>query len=660
MNESICLYGGYIYYPKEYLVKFDENSIINGSIGGAESWLIYSADMFAKAGFTVTVVCDCEKYHFSETGVEYVPVKDSFNILKDRHFRYLISNREFSGMFYYKSDLKLIMLHNMDFDLFDEEDKSIFNEDSYFSICYLSEYQKKQIINKHGLKQTHKLYKVIQGIDWSLYGYKVQKKNKMVWSSNKRRGLKYFIENVFPLIKREIPDFELDVCTYLDEFNGEYEGIDGVNMLGTLNKRELALKQCESKIWVYPNTGKLDNGDLFGETFCLSAVENAAAGNAIIVANKHGFSDTLCGYEGFVGDECFDDDLDFIANDEKLTDFANILAERAIMLLRDEEYRKHLANNARDICSQYTFENAIKYWICLLKMSYGRCNLSEYMVDELNTRMVFHIWVPVIKTTFYENLNKVHFSCIRRFKDRFKESVIVISAEDVKDPYIEKIKQDIYSLGLPGNITIKIKQNSMLYREAVTFNDEIMFKMDKLDGITFFSHNKGTSRYEFSLGCFRNLVRWVTYMYYMNLNDFNQVRHHLSTPFSVTYGTLLYKYEYERDVRINENGWCYLGSLQWINTKKLYELYGRNKTVYDTSDAEMFIPNNFVFDEEKFRSFRFSRFDAGDLFVGDEFLGNDEKFDYMLWLNAGSDNDVINGYNAFNDDVIKEIWGYNI
>ena len=61
--------------------------------------------------------------------------------------------------------------------------------------------------------------------------------------------------------------------------------LPGVEVLGKLSKEELAEYQKKSKIWVYPGT--------FPETFCITAVENAAACNVIIAPLSYGLGSTL-------------------------------------------------------------------------------------------------------------------------------------------------------------------------------------------------------------------------------------------------------------------------------------------------------------------------------------------------------------------------------
>lgn len=652
-KETICLYGGYMYYPIDKIKQFNFDSIEKDALGGSDSWLVYTAEELSKIGFDVSVVCDCGKYHITENGTKYYPVYDSHWLLKDTKFRYLISNDEFGGLTFYNAEVKIMMVHSNGFKVFESEDRNRFTEDAYYKICYLSEFQKQRFIEQYGLTQEWKFNKVRIGIDWNLYTDTNQyvKKNKMVWSSHKSRGLGFFIEKVFPLIRQQVPDFELEFCSYLDETDGVYDNIEGIVNLGQLTKHELANKQKEAKIWVYPNTGVFEGGVLAGETFCLTCVENVAAGNAVVVANKHGFSDTLNGYSGFVGDDLFDDNSWVMSDEGKQNEFAKVLAERAVELLLNEEYRNALVNELYDICKQYTFENSLYDFLNVMKKKNSRLDFSEYMVDNLKTRLVFHWWIPQVKTPMYHKINDLHLACLKYYNNRFNETVMVLSCDDTNDTYVEVFKKKIFDLGIRGDIQIKIIKNNHIYREGVTYNDEIMHKLDKLDGITFFGHNKGTSKYITDKGDFERLLLWNNAMYYMNLDNFNHVRHHMSETFSLCYGTFLFINQ-TKQFRLNENDWCYLGSFQWINTKKLYDYIGGNKSGYDTGDAEMFIPSKVPFHTDRVRSYRFTRF-VNECFNVNKDLNEGTEFFYNL-LNSISYGEHLENFYEFHTKMCSD------
>lgn len=65
----------------------------------------------------------------------------------------------------------------------------------------------------------------------------------------------WLIENVFPEIRKQVPDFEISICGYFDDFNEPIFQQEGIKVLGNITKDELAREQMSSKIWIYPNHG---------------------------------------------------------------------------------------------------------------------------------------------------------------------------------------------------------------------------------------------------------------------------------------------------------------------------------------------------------------------------------------------------------------------
>ena len=107
----------------------------------------------------------------------------------------------------------------------------------------------------------------------------------MVWSSHKSRGLRFFCEKIFPKIKEKINNFTLHVCSYINDNQDEYLLQDGIKVLQNVPKQQLIGLQKKSKIWIYPNIID-EGGKRPKETFCITAMENAAALNALIIPNN--------------------------------------------------------------------------------------------------------------------------------------------------------------------------------------------------------------------------------------------------------------------------------------------------------------------------------------------------------------------------------------
>lgn len=395
MKAIIGIYCGELYFPEELIHHWDESNLLKGGIGGSEVWAIEISKQFVKNGYRCIIFGDPDKCHIDKSGVEYITKERTTAILKATKFKYFITSRK---TFILEQNIKAehiyLMLHDP-FVLFSAKYEDL-HMDKIVKIAIQSDFQKRLVKDTYRGLTNEDFFRTFQGVDESYYKDvdSFNKRNKMLWSSHKIRGSKFLIEKIFPLIKKEIPDFEIDVCGYANDMTDEYFLQEGINVKGNVSKEELTRLQKESKIWIYPNFGLFENGRINDETFCITAVENALAKNALILANKTCFSSTLEGYHGFIGTELFEEDED-VLNSDRMNDFAKIIAEQAIKLLKDENYRKQLANNANEICRKYTWENAAKTFLDEFKKEeYPRKNkriiiLSAICYRDFNLEKIF-------------------------------------------------------------------------------------------------------------------------------------------------------------------------------------------------------------------------------------------------------------------------------
>lgn len=359
---TIGIYVGSLYFPKELMHKWDERNLYTGGIGGSEIWAIELAKQLTKAGYICVIFGDPEKEHVTSEGITYIPMEFYDYYIERFEFDYFIASRRINFL---KRNIKskkfFLMLHDpfiLDAEHIDDETLIKIS-----AIFVQSDFQKRLLEEKYPeLKKVEgKIRYTFQGVDKSWYESQMLKKNKMVWSSHKIRGSRFLIEKIYPKIKKEVPDFEIDVCGYADDVSDSYFKQDGVNILGNVSKERLTQLQKESKIWIYPNFGLFENGKINDETFCITAVENALAHNALILADRTCFSTTLNNYTGFVGTELFKDSD--ILDNKYMEDFANVIAEQAIKLLKDESIRDQFAEDAYNICCNYTWENVAKTFL---------------------------------------------------------------------------------------------------------------------------------------------------------------------------------------------------------------------------------------------------------------------------------------------------------
>jgi glycosyltransferase involved in cell wall biosynthesis len=192
-----------------------------------------------------------------------------------------------------------------------------------------------------------------------------KKTNSMVWSSSLARGFADFYEYVVQPILKEVPDFKLYVCSGTiapTDYNllNRAKYLPGVKVLNTLSKEELANLQRTAKIWIYPG--------VFPETFCITAVENANAGNIIISPLSYGLSTTL-------------DNINYlkewnlpILNKEN----ASLFVEKALTALKNNDYGISLAIECLNSCKEYNWDRAAKEIVDMIEND----NITPYELEQ--------------------------------------------------------------------------------------------------------------------------------------------------------------------------------------------------------------------------------------------------------------------------------------
>lgn len=355
--------GIYTFYLGNGEPVWDEGS---NNLGGSETWTIRVAEEFAKLGYHVIVFGNPTCWHFVPYGdgtVEYT-YRDYF---KERcqyqHFDYFISSRVAEEL---SPDIQCENIYIMSHEAringagtYQDLKPNLFKK-----IICLSDWHADMLVRDYPGLERSRISLSFNGVDRELYlpEKTPQKRNMMVWSSCKERGLKYFIDAVFPCVKRMVPDFELVVCSYNNDVPESYATLPGIRIVGRLSKQELANLQLEAKIWAYLNYGiDEETGYPAHETFCITAVENGMAGNALICSNASGLDTTLRGYSGLVGTDL---DLSFNnMNAETRNQLKNEIVAKIVHLLYEDESGEEcqrLGTEAKEICSKYVWRDAAK------------------------------------------------------------------------------------------------------------------------------------------------------------------------------------------------------------------------------------------------------------------------------------------------------------
>ena len=129
--------------------------------------------------------------------------------------------------------------------------------------------------------------------------YKNIDKVKLIYSSTPQRGLS-ILYSVFDELYKEDKNIELNVFSSFDIYGHHQRNIpfeplfemcrkhEGINYYGSVPHDEVMRAMVANHIMAYPS--------LWEETSCITAMENASAGNLIVTNNLGALPETTCGY----------------------------------------------------------------------------------------------------------------------------------------------------------------------------------------------------------------------------------------------------------------------------------------------------------------------------------------------------------------------------
>jgi glycosyltransferase involved in cell wall biosynthesis len=205
------------------------------------------------------------------------------------------------------------------------------------------------------------------GVDISRYPLKFVKQKfnapvlhnpKFVYSSSPDRGLWQLLQS-WPYIREEFPEAELSVCYGVEKWSSYVKWAHtrsgemavqilklmdqpGITDLGKIGQDKLAELQLEADAWLYP----LDSIQST-ETGCITAIENAAAGNTLIT--------TDC--------DCMEEEFGKIGTIVPLPFNAEEYASEAIKVLRDEDFMNYQRESGREFAEQRDWGLISKQWL---------------------------------------------------------------------------------------------------------------------------------------------------------------------------------------------------------------------------------------------------------------------------------------------------------
>lgn len=353
-----------------------DRSTVDAGMAGSETWAAELAAEFSRRGYQVLLFGDPTHAHLDRDGIAYIPHEQMEDQLAFDYVDAFIASRSCEPLkMKIHSGQNFVMIHdvfisaNPGYDIMDWAVKKY---------AYLSEWHKEFLLSHHRGMKPEKMFLSMNGVNAAAYAEvrstwndtnKLHefrgKKNQTIYSSSPDRGLKALLQ-ILPVIRKAVPDFIVKVAYGFHNWEAaararnsgaeliEIEAIKklmdqpGVEYLGRIDKASLARHQIESKVWLFPTW--------FTETFCITAVENALAGNALVSSNLAGLRSTVGGsgilIDGFGS-----------YGGPHSKEYIDKFIQTAIMLLSDPYCLHRHQNAAHKGLSRFTWESCADGWL---------------------------------------------------------------------------------------------------------------------------------------------------------------------------------------------------------------------------------------------------------------------------------------------------------
>ena len=359
-KETVAIFHGE--FPNAWI--WDESNYATGkNVGGSEVWAIRLSQELSKLGYVVFIFANPETFHVDKYGVFWCKADTFKSMAKMIHFDHLISSRRVDELddTFSVGDISLMLHENYLIRHTSTSFQSLIPKIN--NIFFQADSQRMLFEKKYSIPEE-KIRTTFEGVDAELYkdADKVQKKNKMLWSMSVNKGADLMAKKIFPLIKAEVPDFEIVMCHYHDKFEDPIFKRDGIIIKNNLDRTGFIKEQMESKVFIYPNWGRFSDGNYNYETFSITTVENVMAMAAPVVGDFGCWHSTLRGYTGFVGNGLFKDIVTPLTESDR-DKFCEELAKEAIRLLKDEDYRMKRVGEAMRVCKGYTWPAVAKTYV---------------------------------------------------------------------------------------------------------------------------------------------------------------------------------------------------------------------------------------------------------------------------------------------------------
>lgn len=181
---------------------------------------------------------------------------------------------------------------------------------------------------------------------------------------------------------------------------------------------------------------------------------------------------------------------------------------------------------------------------------------------KINKTLVFYFYTF---NGFEENTAiRMHLYYINKYSYVFDDAVFVIASDEMDEKLLNDTKIAILKNLHVNNVTFKCVENNEFCESAVLKN-EILDKIEQLDGLVFFGHTKGITNFKKYPS--EPIKAWIHSLWYYNLEHmFDVIDQLVYNSCNAFYGALLHD-DTKRNMQdnFNTNKVWYCGTFYWIN-----------------------------------------------------------------------------------------------
>lgn len=316
-------------------LRYDEETPNKTALGGSESWVISISEALAQIPNThIIVYCVCDYHiHNKYKNIEYIP-KEYFLLNNMKYDALIISRRLYQSIIDKIKELNScnnIYLMTHDINLVYYNDYENYSDILYYDNIINDEFLSRNIKKVFALSDWHQHFLneeygfPLEFIEITGHGANedllkidcnIPRDNSILWSNCIWRNFDVLVEEIAPRVLDKFPKFTIYFSHYgvLDnDWNHNYLYLldyDYVINLGNLNKVNLHNEMIKHKCAFYSN--------IFMETFCITAMEQAICENQIVMPLRFGPATTFKPYKYM-----FLNENNFFETEEDINDAAN-------------------------------------------------------------------------------------------------------------------------------------------------------------------------------------------------------------------------------------------------------------------------------------------------------------------------------------------------